>query len=429
MQRLTCLALMLITVAAAWGAGPPPRGLVQGYLARSGRPVYPIGIYEMPKTDAELAAMAKAGINLVRCQGHEDLDRAQSAGMMGWVPLPLDSTDQARLRQLIAAVKDHPALAAWEGPDELVWGFTANSSLYRGGIYKQPGEWWKQTPEAVAYADAQAGKVIPQLIANIGLLRALDGSRHPLWMNEAAGSDLKFVREYVERVDITGCDTYPIHEGKRHPSAAGDYTDRFLSVGEGRPVWMVLQGFAWADLHIPGSTEKAAYPSFPETRLMAYEALAHGAKGILYWGTAYIPPDTGTGFRDSIYAITRELAPLEPFLTVPDEKSVHLALTETTGRPEAGDRGVRWLARRAGLEWLIVLANEDDHAHMGVEVQGLEALNGRRLELLYGTESASVRAGKCITRLMPQEVKVFSTSRKWESPAPAGRDFTDEESK
>ena len=427
MQRVAFILAFFITCALAFGQGPARHGMVGGLLARAGRPVFPVAIYELPKTDAELHAMAQAGVNMDRCGNKEDLDRAQAAGMMGWVPLPLDSEDPSKIRQLVESVKDHPALAAWEGPDELVWNFTAASDLYRRGVYKMPGEWWKQTPEAIEYAETRARTVIPQVLANIRLLRELDAGRHPLWINEAAGSDLKFIREYVEAVDITGCDTYPIHEGKRHPSVVGDYTDRYLSVGQNRPMWMVLQGFAWADLHIAGNTEKAAYPSFAETRLMAYEALAHGASGILYWGTSYIPPETGADFRNSIYAITRELAPLQPFLAAPEEKSLRVALTETSGRAEPGDRGVRIVARRAGSEWLIALANEDDHPHMGVELKGLAALNGRNLELLYGAETVTIHAGEFITRLMPLEVKVFATSRKWEAASLAGRVFANAE--
>ena len=66
--------------------------------------------------------------------------------------------------------------------------FTANSGLHREGIYKLPGEWWLQTPEAVDYSEAQAKKIIPRLIQNITLLRSLDGGRHPLWINEAQRS-------------------------------------------------------------------------------------------------------------------------------------------------------------------------------------------------------------------------------------------------
>lgn len=427
MKRLTFFAIFLMILSTAFGQGPARHGLVRGYLARDGRPVFPIGIYEMPKTDAELQSMAQAGINLVRCSNKQDLDRAHAAGMMGWIPLPLDSENSAKLRQLIESVKDHPALAAWEGPDELVWNFTAQSDLYRRGVYKVPGEWWKQTPEAIEYSETQARKVIPQLLSNIHLLRDLDAGRHPLWINEAGGSDMKFIREYVEAVDITGCDVYAIHEGKRRPAIVGNYTDRFLTIGENRSVWMVLQGFAWHDLHIAGKTENAAYPSFAETRLMAYETLTHGASGVLYWGTPYIPPDTGADFRQSIYAITSELAGIQPFLTAPEENGVHVALTETEGRAEPGDRGVSILARRNGSDWLIALVNEDDHPHMGVEVKGLAALNGQQLELLYGTESATVGKGEFITRLMPLEVKVFATSRKWEVTSSVGRSFADAE--
>jgi hypothetical protein len=308
-----------------------------------------------------------------------------------------------------------------------VWRFTAFSGLYRAGVYKVPGEWWMQTPEAVANSETQARKILPRLIENIRLVRSLDRGRHPIWMNESGSSDMKFIREYVESIDITGCDVYPIRGGKREPNIIGDYTDRYLSIGENQPVWMVLQGFAWHDLNTPGDTEKTAYPSFSETRLMAYSAISHGAKGILYWGTRSIPPETGTEFRNSIYAMTSEIAKLQSFLTAPEEKGVHVVLTESEGRPELGDRGVRWLARRTKSDWLIVLVNEDDHAHMGVEVEGLEALNGLQLELLYGTESATVREGEFITRLMPLEVKVFATSRAWESTWQSGRGFTDKQ--
>jgi hypothetical protein len=79
--------------------------------------------------------------------------------------------------------------------------------------------------------------------------------------------------------------------------------------------------------------------------------------------------------------------------------------------------------RQAGDEWLLVLVNEDDTRHLGVEVTGLAALNGRELHLLYGDESSSVERGEFLTRMQALETKVFATSRKWECPRRAGRDF------
>ncbi|HUZ46051.1 MAG TPA: hypothetical protein VMW54_05390 [Terriglobia bacterium] len=411
MKRVFCLAAMLAGVALAFGGGNSRNGLVDGFPVKAGHPVFPIGFYEMPKTNAELQTMAKAGVNLVQCGNAEDLKRARAAGMMGWVALPLASADPAKIRATVEALKDNPALVAWEGPDEFVSDF------------RPMEEWGHYTPAIIARSEAKARILMPRLLKNIRLVRSLD-ARHPIWINEAIDSDMKLVREYMDHIDITGCDIYPIHGYGRHPSVVGDATDRFLSLGENRPVWMVLQGFGWHDLHDPHFQESLAYPSFPETRLMAYSAISHGASAVLYWGTHYLPSSaTGRALRNSIYALTSELAKLQPFLTAPEDASVRVKLTESTGRSVPGERGVRWLARRVGSDWVIVLVNEDNHPHLGVEVEGLDALNGRKLVQLYGPETDAVSHGEFVARLMPREVKVFSTSRKWASSWTAGRDF------
>ena len=79
--------------------------------------------------------------------------------------------------------------------------------------------------------------------------------------------------------------------------------------------------------------------------------------------------------------------------------------------------------RRTGRDWLIILVNEDDKMHMGVEVSGLDDLNGMDFVLLYGDETVTVNRGELVTRMMPYEVKVFATSRKWETDQRKGRDF------
>jgi len=252
------------------------------------------------------------------------------------------------------------------------------------------------------------------------LVRRLDRRKRPIWINEAPESDMKFLREYLDNVDITGCDVYPIHENRRLPETVGDFTERYERIGRGKPVWMVLQGFSWHQI-TPPQDESLVYPSFGESRLMAYSAIAHGAKGILYWGTEMAPKEAP--FRPSLFALVSELNALQPFLTVQEENGVRVALIESKGRPPEGSRGVRLWARQCRREWLIVLLNEDNHPHMGVELSGLTKLNGQTLELLYGSESTIVEGGGFVTRLKPYEVKVFATDRKWESPRRDGRDF------
>ena len=62
--------------------------------------------------------------------------------------------------------------------------------------------------------------------------------------------------------------------------------DRWDAIGRGRPVWMVLQAFSW---HVAKSGRTRLYPTFAQSRFMAYDSIAHGdgaAKRALPGGNA-----------------------------------------------------------------------------------------------------------------------------------------------
>ncbi len=391
-----------------------------GLISRNKQTLFTIGFYELPADDAALQAMASAGVNLVRCRSKKDLDRVYAVGLLGWMPVNFASEDVNALRQQVQEVKDHPALAVWEGPDEIVHNFTAASALYRTkGVYKSPDAWRLQLPEAVEYSDEQAQQIIPRMSENIQLVRSLDQSNRQIWINEAANSDLKFVRQYLDFVDITGCDIYPVHENRRDIAAVGDAVERWKKVGRNqKPVWMVLQAFAWSELGDYYGEKTAAYPSFSESRFMAYDAIVHGAKGILYWGSHYLKSEA---FRQSLYALTSELATLQPFWQVPEYSDAKLLNVQMRANPD--DRGVKMSVRKVANDWLIILVNEDNKHYLGIEVSGLDEIEGITLELLYGTEKYTIRKGELVTRIKPFEVKLFATSRNWETSARMGRNF------
>jgi len=395
------------------------RGQCPGTVTRGNQDLFPIGFYELPEDDTALKAMADAGVNLVHCHSREDLDRVQAVGMLGVFPLSLQQGATDKLRAHVESVADHPALAVWEGPDEVVWNFTAYSGLHRKlGVHKTPGEWWRQTPEAVAYAEEQAEKIIPNMRAAVELIHSIDSHGRPIWINEALESDMRYVRQYLEFVDITGCDIYPIKKKERRVVRVGDATERWKQVGEGKPVWMVLQAFSWDELGDYYDVKDTAYPSFAESRFMAYDVIVHGARGILYWGSRFLKSDD---FRLSIYALTSELDALQPFLTAPDVPDVQLSLVELT-EDRAGDN-VYVGVRKAVNDWLIILVNEDRNRHMGVVVDGLDELNGRQLHLLYDTGTETVARGELIVRMQPFDVRVYATDRQWESSQHKGRDY------
>jgi len=387
-----------------------------GLLTINDQPAIPIGSYELPADDAALKEMAAAGINLVHCNSRADLDRAQAAGLQGWISVAVQQGDTPDLRQRIESVADHPALAVWEGPDEIVWTFTAYSTLAKSvGITRD--DWNNQTDKAVRYSEEQAATIIPNMRAGIAAIRELDPLKRPFWMNEAADSDLKFVRQYADSCDVIGCDYYAVRSTGTDLQSVGRLVDRWDTLGRGQPVWMVLQGFSWHTAH-PQRTR--LYPTFAESRFMAYDSLVHGARAILYWGTNMIDEPK---FRQSLYALTSELSALQPFLVAEPNSGVRATVVDDLFDPPS-TKGVRAQLLRHGTDYLLILVNEDPHRHLGVDVTGLDMLNGRELKQLYGNETTTVQQHGFATRLQAFEVKLFATNAaRYESPRTEGRAY------
>ena len=63
---------------------------------------------------------------------------------------------------------------------------------------------------------------------------------------------------------------------------------------------------------------------------------------------------------------------------------------------------------------------------MGVVLEGLDALNGRTLNLLYEKGGETISHGELMVRMRPYEVKVLATGRRWESARRQGRDYSGE---
>ncbi len=390
-----------------------------GYLQQNNQTLFPIGFYELPEEEDALQKMADAGVNLIRCRNKNDLDRVHAVGIQGVMPLPFQNGLTEGLKEKIQSVAGHPALAVWEGPDEIVWNFTAFSRLYREhNIHKVPRAWWKQTDNAVQYAQEQAAKIIPNMRETVEYIRSVDSHDRPVWINEALQSDLIYVRRYLDFVDITGCDIYPVKKDDRRIHRMASATERWKQVGQNRPVYMVMQAFSWNELGDYYGETDTAYPTFKESRFMAYDVIAHSADGILYWGSHYLKSDA---FRQSLYALISELSALQPFLVQPNLETIEVNLIEIPDDEKT--RGVQAFARQHGNEWLIVLVNEDDRWHMGVEVNGLERLNSKKLQLLYSDNSTTIQNGSLLTRIGPYEVQVFATGQEWETNRLAGREF------
>lgn len=400
-----------------------------GYLQKDNKRVFPIGSYYLPKEDAALKQMVDAGFNLFSCGSKADLDRVHKLGAQGWVPLPLSEGVTPRLKNMVNAVAGHPALAIWEGPDELVWWFTAHSKLYSEfKVHHNRGAWKKLSPEAIRYAKEKGEVIMPNINNAVAYIRSVDPRNLQVWINEAQNSDMIYVGEYMDAIDVTGCDVYPIKTKREESNTSprkemqyiGQIAKRWSVASRGKPVWMVLQGFSWSEL-LAVEPESAkgrplVYPSFEESRYMAYDVIANGSRGILYWDMRYL---TSEECRTSLYALARELNALQPFLTT-DPKPVTVSIYQPE---ENSATRVASTVRQYGRDWMVALINEADTVQMAAIVDGLSLLNGHKLVELYGDDEVRVKNGRIIVRLRPFQVKVFATSRKWEASDRTGRNY------
>ena len=267
----------------------------EGIMLVNGKRFFHIGHWwttERGSLDYEMEFLREAGFNTLLLQGPDAvLDIAARHDMKVIRHLPGRIESDAQRRQFIEQLKknsSHPALLAYFGSDEPYW----------RGVALEP---MQEVYDLVRKTDPY----------------------HPVWVNEAPRGDLKGLQEYAEVADIYGIDIYPVPEGNPHSgledkglTAVGKYTDlSHDAVKHRKPVWMILQGFAWAQCGHPEiPPEDAVYPTYEQSRFMAYNAIVHGATGIQYHYLGYTKLVSDRFWRD-LRQVTLELEYLSPVLT------------------------------------------------------------------------------------------------------------------
>jgi len=424
-----------------------------GMLMVDGKRFFPVGIYEFPRTDEQVKEIAEAGFNLIQSSaGAEDLDRARSAGLKAWIPLGayLDAKDEGQqktLAEIVNRFKDHPALIVWEGPDEPLWNvWSSTSTWFRDGQTKlfrsyieeaeKTGtdtsamkEQFRVFQASVGIADYPAaedaasklwsvlGKPSPHpellmtgtpqrareladgLYAGRELIRQIDPN-HPIWINHAPRNTIPDTAYFNRAAHIAGCDIYPVPDSPENGhsdianhrlSCVGDYTDRMQAAAPGKPIWTVLQGFGWGDLSEASSDLKKAgrRPTYDETRFMAYDAIVHGAKGILYWGTAYIQKPSE--FWTCLKRVVGELREIQHVLAAPVEPTKIQVVLDPTS--DSVDKGIVVLAKRADNRVHLIVVNEFP-APQRCTVSGLPAPDGTTLRDNLTKKTVSVTNGQ-----------------------------------
>lgn len=296
-------------------------------------PGFPIVLANGPPDAAGLREVAAAGVNMVRtgignwnepsldaqiATERARLDAAQAAGLQCWLwlgtltNLPPGSPAPAEriLTRVVRELSPHPALGAWKGHDEPRHPFNAKLSI----------------PAA-------------NLVRGRAAVRAID-PRHPIVIVQAPRGTLQGLVAYRPALDIAGADIYPVsyppgaHSDQRAKDVGvvGDVARWTKQAAGTKPFWLTLQ-IAWSGV-IPTASKPALVPRFPsnvELRFMAYQAIAAGARGLVFFGghltDVMSPTDAKSGWNWSFWRQA-----LEPVVRQLSSTALAPALTAGAGR-------------------------------------------------------------------------------------------------
>lgn len=324
-----------------------------GMMVVNGKRTFIIGTYHLPEATRPFTEAARQGYNYIRV-GPEtaNLDSAKAHHLMTWVGTgsirkKTAEKDRERITGVVNKFKKHPAMLCWEMEDEPA--FTWNSAEPR--IHPEP------------------------LIKTFKLIKGLD-PEHPVITNHAPVNLVSTLIKYNPSTDIVSCDIYPVIPRGIKPdyalfpdglqgdllntyiSQVGDYTDKMKKVaGNKKPVFMVLQAFSWEMLkeEEDRDTSMILYPGYKQSRFMAFDAIVHGATGVIYWGSKYTPQPSE--FMTNLNRVTRELSGMLDILSAENfnikiEKVYH----------ELGhslDKGVEMVAKEYNKKVYLITVNPD----------------------------------------------------------------------
>ena len=333
------------------------------FLRINGQSFFPIGLYEPDFTENDFRQYNRFGFNTL-------LYMSSNAAS---VKLVADKAMQYNLKVISHyittgnEITQHPAFLGYHNADEPAW----------------------------------MGSDRDTLVKKYRRMRDID-PYHPVWTNHAPRNDIETLKLYNEGCDISGVDIYPVTSSP-NGSDHSDLADRTIScvgkyalkmrktVDDCKPVFMVLQGFAWAHLrnaNAPG----ARYPDYTETRFMVWDSIIHGANGIFYYATNRMAPDHRLWL--DMAKVNHEVQSLAAIITSPAGRKCGISnpLVAAATRDFDGNP-VIFMANTAKTPQRATVTFPEF---------------GERCFELYRAAPVSLQQGKFEVSLAPYEVKVFS---------------------
>lgn len=348
-----------------------------GMLLKDGNPTFVTGVADLPIVKSPFKAVAEAGFDYV---------------VFPSVSKPLfESLRQYKLKALFAP---RAAFDINASPEERLEKVKKIAPILKAnedviiGYFSDDEPTWRNIP-----ADA--------ITAGHELIRR-ELPKRPIFINHAPRNTVAELVPYNLGADITGCDIYPIPAGNGHSdlpnqtiSCVGDYVDKmFASAKPGQPVWMFLQAYHRGP--------KNVMPTFHESRFMAYNAILHGAQGVLYYGLRHL--QWPNEMWPQLEKVGNELKTLNPVLVAPWSGEID---------PAAKKEGLEIRHKRVDGQDYLFVANTT-----GTRVEWNWEVDLSQLHVLFENRTITKNEGGFQDTFEPYAVHIYSTTKLNESPAP-----------
>lgn len=355
-----------------WAPGAsPPEVYIDG-ASRTivrGKPFFPLGWYFGPGPAAKdfrdhIDRVAASPFNTIMCYG-------VNAGGQDKVRAYLDHLNDKGLK-IIYSIKD--VYAGTKYFHEPVLGLRGEEAIVRGVVGA-----FRDHPAVLGWYlnDELPPSMRDRLEARYRLVRELDPN-HPTW---AVLYQVDELFGYLDTADVLGTDPYPIPS--KPITTASDWAKKTVGVSGGhRPVWMVPQAFDWSHYH---KDRPGRFPTRDELRVMTYLCLIHGADGLIYYCYHDLLRDPATFERNwsDMSAVGREVRLLEPALV----SAVAIPAIEV----KTDSVALQWAARADDSgHTFVMMANTD--SEMPAKAQ-IHIPAGARARLIRGDGSTDAAGG------------------------------------
>ena len=176
-----------------------------------------------------------------------------------------DTNTPVALRSIVDTFRNHPALGLWKNSDEAWWSGVSATNLQNGYMVTHQ----EDTNHPIVQTHAPRGP---------------SGDVYPYPLTVST------LQAYNVAADVLALDIYPVAiPAPSNPpltntalSVVGDWTSVLGQIASGQREFWTIEQIAFSGTTPPSKT--LTFPTFAQSRYMAYQALIDGARGLMFFG-------------------------------------------------------------------------------------------------------------------------------------------------